>query len=185
MNKIILFGLSVILLSCGKEATISYEEPANIQIGHSFESSDLSDWRSYSPALEDYLLEWTDEDAFDGEGCIKIKGKNINSPDFSFWTTRFINLESGIKYKLKVRIKTTELEGRGLNVNLFARDPQDITNTLSAVSGDILPSNEDWMDVVVEFTDAVTDAHQYIDIYFIMLSETSGTAFFDKCEIYH
>lgn len=167
-------------LSCEK----SYIEPSGLLDGFSFETAPLL-FSSFFQRADDYDLSWTNEDAFDGEHSLKMKSTNLENQSFALWNLNYRDYEMGKPFKIKVRVKTVDLEGSGgAQVNMFARSKDGTTNLSSSI-GDLVNSTDGkWETIELSLDANPSNIFGAIDIYFLLTPGSTGTVYWDKLEIF-
>ena len=177
---IFLLLLISIQFSCEKD----YVEPAGLLDGYSFETDPIQ-FSSFSSFGDDYNLSWTQEDAYDGEGSLRMESGRNNNQSFAFWNLSYTDFVVGQPFKVKVRVKTVVMQGNGgVQVNMFARSKDRNSNITSGIGEQISSTNGEWQTIEVSLDQPPTDAVGNIDIYFLFLTGSSGTSYWDKLEIY-
>ena len=180
--SLFLFFLVSMQFSCDKSDV--YVEPAGLLDGYSFESEPIQ-FSSFAQFGDNYTLTWTKGDAFDGEGCLRITSGQQNNQSFSFWNLPYADFEPNQPFKIKVRVKTVDMEGSGgVQVNLFARSKDRSSSISSGIGEQISDTNGKWQTIEVSLTNNPTDAVGVIDVYFLFLAGSSGTAYWDKLEVF-
>lgn len=181
---ILIIFVYLLVNSCSKEPLGDYEEPENLIQGYSFETDDLENWFSYSPPENDFTLQWNEEEAFDGNGSLRITSNSASNQNFAFWQTRITEVEVGKTYKVRARIKGKDLTDESFSLNMFARVDNVSSGVISGISGILSPDNE-WQEINVELESPVTENIEVIDIYFILHKESEGTIYVDKVELFY
>lgn len=183
------YYLSILIIalfqfSCQEDLSVSYIEPANLIQGFSFEGDDLTEWWSFSQPEDVYTKERTDEESFDGDGSLLLSSETTSNGSFAFWSTRITDLEEGLVYKVRARIKGKDIDEDSFAINMFARDSNNSSSTISGLSGDLSPT-KDWVEVTIEMQSPMTSNFNHIDVYFILYQEVIGTVYIDKVELFY
>ena len=169
-----------IQFSCEKKFT----EPAGLLDGYSFETDPVQ-FSPYSEFADNYTLSWTNEEAFDGENSLSISTTQTNNQSFAFWNLSYLDFEPNQPFKVRVKVKTVDMEGSGgIQMNMFARSKDGTNHFTSGLGEKISNTNGEWETIEVSLARNPTDAVGYIDIYFLFLAGSTGTAYWDKLEIF-
>lgn len=183
-NYSLLIILSLLFFSaCEEELPVMYETPENLIRGFSFESRE-NDFRSSNGAQGSFSTGWTDEDSFDGSGCLKISASSETHPDFGFWTYRLYEPEPNTQISFRVRAKTKNLEGEGLGLSGYFRDFDDVIPTDGTYRAFTEFVDDEWSTLTLDIAPTIPEGVEVLDLYLIMSDNTKGTAYFDKLEIY-
>lgn len=180
-TSIILIPFLLVFISCGEELG-DYVEPTNLIEGFSFESDDLSAWWNYHDPDDDFTLERTQSDAFDGSSSLSITSASSSNNNFAFWQTQILSVDPGKTYKVTVRIKGENLDENSIVVNMFGRKAEDYSNTVSGLSGPLSPTSE-WQEYTVQLDTPADEDTDLIDVYLLFTANKSGTVYFDKVEL--
>lgn len=181
-KKYIVFLILVISTQFGCEK--NYVEPAGLLDGFSFEEDPIQ-FSSYLTFGDDYTLSWTNEEAFDGDNSLRITSGKRENQTFAYWNLSYSDFEINKPFKIKVRVKTVDMEGNGgLQVNMFARNKDRSGNITSGIGENITTTNGEWQTIEVSLSQSPNDLVGVIDIYFLLLPDSKGTVYFDKLEVY-
>lgn len=131
--------------------------------------------------------EYSAEDACSGDRSIRLSHPAVTGVgDFSFagqYTT--VQDPSEQTYSLTVRMKLENVSGQGVAIAVRGDKetaPAGWAEAFATTQGkQTLVGTTDWMDVTVELSGLESDI-QSIAVYLILLSETSGTVYFDDVE---
>jgi len=166
--------------SCKKD----YVEPLGLLDGYSFEADPIQ-FFPFSQQVDNYTLSWSNEEAFDGAYSLKMFTTQKNNQSFAFWNLSYLDFEPNKPFKVRVKVKTVDMEGSGgVQLNMFARGKDSSSNITSGIGEKISSTNGDWETIEVSLAQKPTDAVGNIDIYFLLLHGSTGTAYWDKLEIY-
>jgi len=179
----LLFPFLLIFASCGEDELGEYVEPNNLIEGYSFETDDLSSWYDFHDPDDDFVLERTQEEAFDGMSCLSITSESATNANFAFWQTQILDIDPGKTYKVTVRIKGENLDENAVVVNMFGRTV-DYSNTVSGLSGS-LSLTSDWQEYTVELNRPADEDTAFIDVYLLLAANKAGTVYFDKVELHY
>lgn len=167
-------------LACEKD----YVEPTSLIDGFSFEEEPIQ-FSSFSSQGDDYDLSWTNEDAFDGEHSLKMTSNRATNQSFAFWNLAYADFEPGKPFNVKVRVKTVDMEGNGgMQVNMFARSKDRTSNISSGIGKLVNDTNGEWQTIEVSLDSSPNASVGVVDIYFLFNRGSTGTAYWDKLEIY-
>jgi len=179
---ILFFCFLLFITACKKE---DYTIPDNLLLGMSFEEPNLHpSIASFSLSSDNYTLERTNTEAFDGEQSLMIKSNTIQNNQFAYWLVRIYDFEVGTTPTLKIRIKAEDIEGEGFLINMFGRE-KDTFETVNFGSLTTKTSTEknDWETFEIKMNKPLTDQVSQIDIYLFLLGGTQGTVYYDKFEL--
>lgn len=174
----ILFS-SIIITSCSEE---EYVEPRGLLAGFSFEEESI-EFSSYVPPNSDFTVERTDEEAFDGAYSLKISNPSIDNSGSPYWTLRSYAVEVGQSFKIRYRVKTKNISGAGTWAGIFVGGADELVYIERSIGETISSTDGEWKTVEVALDRPIPDDATYIDIYFFLLANTTGTVYFDKLEL--
>lgn len=179
MKKINLLSLIGVLFLCScSEDLAEYMEPEGLYAGYSFEAvpDEFNIYRG-----SNYDVEWTQEDAFDGAGSLKISSDDLDGSTFAFWNLRLYDLPVGKTISIRIKAKSQDLSGQGWTITMGTRSSDE---TLTEFVGiDQEGDTNDWEEFTLSLSDPIPEGVDFMDFYLLMLERTSGTIYFDKMEI--
>ncbi|MDW3193476.1 MAG: hypothetical protein R8G66_13970 [Cytophagales bacterium] len=166
-----------ILFGCSEDLS-DYSEPEGLYVGYSFESRP-DEFYIYRGA--NYDVEWTQEDSFDGTGSLKIASDNEEGQIFAYWTLRLYDLPVDKTIKIRVRVKTKDLNGDGWTISMGTRSQDESIVEFTGL-GD-KGATDGWEEYGLSLINPIPEGIDYMDFYLLLLEETSGTVYFDKMEV--
>lgn len=132
---------------------------------------------------EPYKVEWTDEEAFSGSHSVTIQSDTLID-DFNFWgQTITENIQTGKKLRLRVNIKTVNIEGEGASIVIRGDNtptPEGSAELFISTQGSLyIGGTHNWKEYSVELEDSISAAIQSITVYMVLLPNTTGQIYFD------
>ncbi len=168
---------SFCLAGCSEDVA-DYVEPEGLYLGYSFESIP-DDFRIY--AIDNYVAEWTQEDAFDGSGSLKISSTDREGTIYAFWNLRLYDLPVGKTFSIRVKAKSKEISGEGWTVTMVTRSSDETLTEFAGIG--LQRSTDDWEEYTLSFSDPIPEGIDHMDFYFLLMERTSGVIYFDKLEL--
>ena len=132
---------------------------------------------------EPYTVEWTDEESFSGTYSVTIQSDTLID-DFNFWgQTITENIQVGRKLRLRVNVKTVNVEGEGASIVIrgdTTPTPEGSAELFISTQGDVfIGGTHNWKEYSVELEDTIPASIRSITVYMVLLPYTTGQIYFD------
>ncbi|HFA49505.1 MAG TPA: hypothetical protein ENJ95_10875 [Bacteroidetes bacterium] len=183
MKKLLPYLTTLLLLAfaaCKKEET--YQVPAGLLRGLSFEKNTEIDLGHYASPGTDYNFTMSSLYSFDGTHSLRILSHSLDNHDPGYWYFQFYDLVPGKPLKVKLRVKTFTQEGKGVEIWMYSND--DLGYNLEDKASIPESTKGEWITVELSTDANIPDNTDNVDIYMVLLEETQGEAYFDKLEIF-
>ena len=184
-----LLGLFVVIAGCDAPPS---SPPAYVYCGvemlenGTFETG-VAGWSSVQ--AEGQTCEWSSEAAATGSYSAKItSGVSVNS--FTRWYQVInTNILVGERLKLKAKIKTNNIDGYGIAIEIRADDTDPPTGIsemyVTTANKFTITGTKDWTEYQVELTDPISLNIKSITAFLTLSPNTTGTVYFDDVSLIH
>jgi hypothetical protein len=169
----------------------SKKDPALIQLltNNDMETGGIqpSGWNYYSPT-DSILGSWTTSAASSPTHSLEIsRSTTIDSPKFGYWQQGYSStIPTRKNLALSVKIKGANLLGYGAAIAIRTDNPTTMTGYALQFSttqnSTRIIGTFDWTTYTVKLTN-VDPTAKFITIYLLLLSNTTGTAYFDDANL--
>ncbi len=174
------FLLLTLLIGCKEEEDDPFPSGTELLKNPSAESGS-DDWLNREAQ---YFLEWTDEEAADGNGSLKIRSDQ-QVDDFGYWVQGITEIPKGKRLQLSTKIKTNEVDGEG--VFIVIRTDSSLNNDqlqfYTTQNNLFIGGTQDWTEYSLEMDEEVKEEVEIIYVFLIFGRQTTGTAYFDDVSL--
>ena len=127
------------------------------------------------------ITSWTTEEYKSENHSLKILNPTSNASKWGNWNQQIIDsIPTGKNSSLKVLIKTDNIAGNGVALMIRCDDSYDNFITGVSTEGSInITGTSDWKEYSLKLSDNTPANTAKLYIYLVLLSNTSGTVYFD------
>ena len=134
-----------------------------------------------------YVNEWTTEEASSGTRSLKISAAQSDDTNFAFWSQTYVGaIPVGKDVVLSIKVKCKNVSGRGISIAIRGDDANSLNSNaeqFSTTQGKInITGDFDWTTYHVRL-DGIQSDIKSLTVYFVFLSNTVGTAYFDDASL--